>query len=190
MVLQFMIIMEKINLIILLPIILLVGTIYFSKSPGELNTAIQLRPPEQPQQLVPVDWLEYQNTVRQFSLHVPPELVMKEYDEGDGTYTIVFEETLPQSSTLRKSFQIFFTPYLGDTITQSRILKDVPTGKFTTPIEVVIGGNVHALVFSSTGLLGEMSEAWFVHNGYLYEVTTYAQLDAWLAQILSTWRFD
>ena len=136
-------------------------------------------------QPTPKDWPEYRNTVRGFSLRHPPELVVAEYDEGDGTYTLVFEDAAGE-----KSFQIFFTPYLGDTITQSRLLTDVPSGQFTKPVEIVIGGNTHALAFFSTGLLGEMGVVWFLHGGYLYEVTTYANLDSWLPPILSTWRFD
>jgi hypothetical protein len=29
----------------------------------------------------------------------------------------------------------------------------------------------------------------FIHGGFLYEVTTYKQLDSWLATILQTWQF-
>lgn len=127
---------------------------------------------------------EYRNAIRGFSLRYPDGLSVKEYDEGDGTYTIVFEETEGE-----KGFQIFVTPYLGDTITQSRIVKDIPHGKFTAPVEIVIGGGMRALAFSSTLSFGQMREVWFIHDGFLYEVTATQELDAWLADIIGTWRF-
>src|SRR3989344_7282985 len=70
--------------------------------------------------------LEYKNTTRQFSILYPEDLSFKEYDEGGGTYTIVFEDEAGE-----KGLQIFFTPYSGDTITKSRMLKDIPSGEFT-----------------------------------------------------------
>lgn len=111
--------------------------------------------------------------------------MFKEYDEGNDTYSIVFEDKAGA-----KSFQIFFTPYFGNEITQSRILKDVPSGKFNKPIEIIIGNGLHALAFTSESDLGQMREVWFIRNNYLYEVTTYIDLDEWLVEIMKTWSFD
>ena len=36
---------------------------------------------------------------------------------------------------------------------------------------------------------GASREVWFVHKGFLYEVTTYKALDSWLASIMLTWKF-
>ena len=36
---------------------------------------------------------------------------------------------------------------------------------------------------------GDTREVWFIHGGYLYEVTTYKELDIWLAGIMRTWKF-
>jgi len=196
--------------LLVLAVVLLaaVGFKYFSRSPDVsqspdvLNNNVESEPQSEAlndssggEQSVPrtvvvestisPDWREYRNTVRGFSLRYPPTLAVKEHDEGDSTYTIVFEDAAGE-----KSFQIFFTPYMGETITQSRLLKDVPSGKFTKPVEIVIGGNTHALAFFSTGFLGEMREVWFLSGGFLYEVTTYANLDTWLPPILATWRFE
>jgi hypothetical protein len=30
---------------------------------------------------------------------------------------------------------------------------------------------------------------WFIHNGFLYELTTYKAFDAWLTQAIQSWRF-
>jgi len=127
---------------------------------------------------------QYKNITRGFTLNYPESLSFKEYDEGGGTYTIVFEDEAGE-----KGFQIFFTPYSEDTITESRILKDVPSGEFSEPTEVVLGDGTHALVFFSNGSFGELREVWFVKDGFLYEVTTYKDLDTWLDEIMKTWKF-
>lgn len=132
----------------------------------------------------PEGTVQYRNVERGFSLWYPKELKVKENDEGDTTYTIVFSDEVGE-----KSFQIFFTPYMGDTITSSRFFKDFPDGKFTEPVEVVIGDNMHALVFNSEGALGKLREVWFIHDNYLFEVTTYDNLDSWLAEIMKSWKF-
>jgi len=37
--------------------------------------------------------------------------------------------------------------------------------------------------------VGDTSEVWFIHAGYLYGVITYKVLDSWLAEIMKTWVF-
>ena len=172
--------MQKPILLLLITLIITVGGAYIFLSPKKSFEAPNAG---EPSQSIPENWPEYINKVRNFSLRYPPELIVQEYDEGEGTYTVVFEDMDS------KGFQIFFTPYPSDTIAKSRILKDVPSGQFTEPVEIVVAGGINALAFLSEGLLGQMREIWFLHNGYLYEITTYAHLDSWLAQILSTWRF-
>lgn len=166
---------KKIILLLFAVLLIIVSVVYFSFSTK--NSLVVSNSKD--------NWLEYHNEYRNFSFRYPPELTLKEYDEGDGTYTLTFADAADE-----KSFQIFFTPYLGDSITQSRILKDVPSGQFTKPVEVIIGGGNHALLFFSEVALGRMREVWFLHGDYLYEVTTIADLDDWLSSILATWRFD
>jgi hypothetical protein len=45
------------------------------------------------------------------------------------------------------------------------------------------------MFFSSYPRLNDTREVWFIHGGYLYEVTTFKQLDSWLGQIMQTWKF-
>ena len=37
--------------------------------------------------------------------------------------------------------------------------------------------------------IGHTREVWFIHNGFLYEVTTYKEIDEWLGSIMQTWKF-
>jgi hypothetical protein len=43
--------------------------------------------------------------------------------------------------------------------------------------------------FSHAPRLDDTREVWFIHGGFLYEITTYKELDAWLLPILHSWQF-
>jgi hypothetical protein len=34
-----------------------------------------------------------------------------------------------------------------------------------------------------------LNRVWFIHGGFLYEVTAYKELDTWLKPILQSWQF-
>lgn len=120
-----------------------------------------------------------------FSLSYPKRLLVTEFDEGQGARTIVFQEPGETSG-----FQIFIVPYKGTTITPERIRKDIPSGVVRDPVEAIIGDGIRATVFwSESPGVGETREAWFIHDGYLYEATAYAAQDAMLGEILSTLDF-
>ncbi len=131
------------------------------------------------------DTKKYTNTFRRFSLEYPKEMTFEEINEGGLRRTVLFSD-----KNSEKSFQIYFKPYDGEQIMQSTILGDVSSGKFTQPTEVVINQKIKALIFFSTTNLGEMREIWFIHDRYLYEITTYKELDLWLSEILKTWEFN
>ncbi len=125
----------------------------------------------------------YQSQLLRFSILYPKNLSVKEYGEGN-TSTITFED-----ATSTKSFQIFVVPYQESQISDERFKMDVPSGVMKEPIDVIIGGIRGTMFYSQNAVLGETREVWFVNNGFLYEITAYADLDSWLAEILSTWQF-
>ena len=121
-----------------------------------------------------------------FSFEFPKELGVARYPEGNASETVVF-----QKPGEKLGFQIFITPYIGETITEERLRADVKGGTIEKPTEVIIGNNQRALVFfSNDPVAGRLREVWFIHDGFIYEVTAYAELDTWLADILKTWRFQ
>lgn len=124
-----------------------------------------------------------------FSVVVPKDLDIIRVDEGEGTETIVFTPKAEDSAAV---MQIFVTPYLPSEITEERLRKDVPGGEIKDINEVLIGAgsDIRAVRFSSQHPgLGEAREVWFIRNGYLFEVMTRMENDAWLATVLKTWQF-
>lgn len=132
----------------------------------------------------PAGFVEYRNEEYGFSLWYPQELTVQERAEGGGATTMVFERVDGGGG-----FQIYALPYAEAQVSERRFRMDVPSGVMEEPMEVVIDGVRANAFFSKHVLLGETREVWFLRGGYLFEVTTYRQLDAWLAGVMATWRF-
>lgn len=132
--------------------------------------------------VVPVGGELYRNERYGFSIVLPHAFEVSERDEGGGARTISF-------SSDQQEFQIYVLPYREGQITSSRIAKDTRNSA-TQPQEVLLGDGVRALIFTSSDpFFGELREVWFLHEGYLFEVTTYLELDEWLAGTMRTWHF-
>ena len=132
----------------------------------------------------PEGYVEYTNTKYGFSFYHAPESVVKEYDEGGGAMTV----TLENFERLR-GMQVFIVPYGESTISEERFHKDLPSGVRTNVANATIDG-VKAVTFNSQdSFLGDTREIWFIHNGYLYEVTTFAGVANWFTPIIQSWKF-
>jgi hypothetical protein len=126
----------------------------------------------------------YINDALGFSLHRPKDLIVTDAT-GARASTISFEE--PGGG---RWFQLFIVPYTGTTITDERLEEDLGGASVTDPTQIVLPGGIEATHFTSVEPeLGTTTEVWFLHGGFLYEATTRAADDAWLASILSTWEF-
>lgn len=122
-----------------------------------------------------------------FSFHYPKGLIYKEFNEGEGSQTIVFQK--PGDAKL--SFQIYITPYNASTITGERILQDIPSGNVNDLKEEQLTKDLRVATFTSKDqILGETKEIWFIDGEYLYQATTFVNLDTWLIEMISTWSFN
>ena len=66
---------------------------------------------------------------------------------------------------------------------------DDPSGVMKDAQDITIDGTPAKSFFGYNDQMGDTREVWFIHGGYLYEVTTYKPLDTWLTPILQTWKF-
>ena len=57
------------------------------------------------------------------------------------------------------------------------------------PSDVVVDSTRGIEFFNNAPRMNDTREVWFIHGGFLYEVTTYKELDAWLQPILQSWHF-
>jgi hypothetical protein len=108
---------------------------------------------------------------------------VKEYGKGN-TSTITFEDQKGD-----KGFQVFVVPYSDATVSAERFAMDVPSGVMLDAQEVTVDGARGSAFFSQNLIMGETREVWFIHDGFLYEISTYKDLDLWLASIMKTWEF-
>ena len=119
-----------------------------------------------------------------FRVSYPADFATREYDDGAGAGTIAFEGPSPG-----EGYQIFVVPYDKSEITRERFLTDDPSGVMKDAKDITIDGTPAKSFFGYNDQMGNTREVWFIHGGYLYEVTTYKPLAPWLTEILQTWKF-
>ncbi|HUD03061.1 MAG TPA: hypothetical protein VMR46_03570 [Candidatus Paceibacterota bacterium] len=132
----------------------------------------------------PVGFLPFSNQQYHFSLYYPPDLVSTGQQEQGGAYTFSF-----QDADTNEGFEIYVTPYGDSQVSAARFKLDEPSGKMDQPTPVVIDGATATMFFGHNDVMGDTREVWFIKNGYLYEVTSFKELDSWLGTIMQTWRF-
>ena len=175
-------------------ILLFLLTAPHQKSPEEsvfAPNAHSLQPPSTisitpigPHRQPPGGFLEYYNSKYRFSLFYPNDLSVSELDEGGGASTITFQNT----HTVQ-GFQIFVAPYGASQVNEEQFKKDAPSGVRKGLQNVVIDGATGASFYSTSPALGDTAEVWFVHGGFLFEVTTLKSLTFWLSGIVESWKF-
>ena len=130
----------------------------------------------------------YRNDKYQFSLTLPEGFKANEFTESNGVETIVLEDNAANG------IQISVSPFDEDLreLTPDMILEDIPDLAITDPQPVEIGQTHQGLAFlSDNGAFdGSSREVWFVFNGHLYQISTYAHLDELLRTMFTTWRFE
>jgi hypothetical protein len=134
---------------------------------------------------LPDGFAQYTNGTYHFSLAYPKELKVTEHLEQSGATTVTFEDPAGE-----QSFQIFLAPYANAEIDEQRFKLDEPSGVMDQPTDITIDGARATMFFGRNSIMGDTREVWFVHSGSLFEVTTYKELDAWLSQIMATWKWQ
>lgn len=139
---------------------------------------------ESPVRVPPAGQKLYHDNDFYFSFFYPQELSINETHNGTGT-TLVFQSINPA-----EGFQIYIIPYREQQITEQRFKMDEPSGVRTNVTNGLVAGAQAVAFYSTSAALGDTYEVWFIHNGFLYEVTTLKALDTWLQAIMITWEFD
>jgi hypothetical protein len=134
--------------------------------------------------LPPAGYVLYRNEPYHFSFSYPPTLQVHSYSESGGAFTVAL-----QDPTTNQGFEVYVTPYGGTQISEAKFKLDEPSGVIQERTDVMIDGARATMFYGNNAIMGDTREVWFIKGGLLYEVTTYKQLDAWLAQIMQTWQF-
>lgn len=163
------------------------GIAIFSNHKGSsLPQVLDTTPIEQNYEvpIMPAGMREYQSAAYHFSLFYPKDIVVNERPEGGGAVTITF-----QNVEKAEGFQIFVVPYNESQVSEQRFKQDVPSGVRESLTDIVVDGATGAAFYSTNIALGATREVWFIHGGFLYEVTTLKPLETWLNEIMRSWKF-
>lgn len=134
----------------------------------------------------------YQNMTYRFSLKMPENFEAREFEGAEGGQTVVLEDPHASSSE-PVGIQIAISPApegLED-VTQDVIKESLPDLQIRDAQPVEVGAH-KGLAFKSDNdaFNGDSREVWFVYNGNLYQISTYARLDELLKQMFTTWQFN
>lgn len=136
-----------------------------------------------PPRTVPAGAREYRSPRYGFSLLYPDNLSVAEVPQKGG------DSITLQDDASNQGFQIYVTPYAGTSISQERFLLDEPSGVRNNPTRITIDGADAMMFFGNNTAMGDTREVWFIRGGFLYEVVTYKESDAWLSAIMDSWKF-
>ncbi len=162
------------------------GNFVQSTSTPLLDTAsstTSVRPLKPPRQ-APVGELEYRDTAYRFALFYSYSLQVNQYNEGGGARTVVF-----QNPAGAQGFQVYITPYAQDVVDTTQFKKDEPSGVQLAPKAVSIDGAKGTSFYCKEASLGDTAEIWFIHDGYLYEVSTFKAGAPLLNDVMQSWEF-
>ncbi len=137
-----------------------------------------------PSRPAPAGFSEYHNATYHFSLFYPQDLSAREYKEVGTAMTVTFEGPFSD-----RGFQVFVVPYGEKRVTPERFKTDVPSGIIASSTDITLDGIAATAFYSRNQAMGDTYEIWFLYHGFLYEVTTYKEFDAWLNEIMSSWKF-
>jgi hypothetical protein len=123
-----------------------------------------------------------------FSFQYPQKLQVGRFDQG-GTEIIVV-----QNPNEQVGFQISIRSIDEQiAMTKERIQEDLPDLQVRQPQPVQLGADAgQGLAFYSDNEAfdGSSREVWFTFDNHLYQISTYANLDPLLKQVLNSWSFQ
>jgi hypothetical protein len=151
---------------------------------GAVLDRSSLPPITLPPRTPPEGYSLYRNEEYRFSVFHKTQRIATEYREANGGFTVVFQN--PETG---RGFQVFIVPYTKDHITESRFKADIRTGVIEASSTIPLDGICATTFLSKSIAIGETREVWAIHNGYLYEITTFRELDEVMQQVVDSWRF-
>lgn len=140
--------------------------------------------PLEAERVPPVGYKEYRNTTHRFAVFYPEDISVHEFDEGGYAHTTTF-----QNEKTAQGFQVFVVPYSDTRVSGERFKMDAPSGVMKDPKNLYVDGAFATMFIGENSFLGPTREVWFIHGGYLFEITAPLSLSDWLGTIMSSWQF-
>ncbi len=121
-----------------------------------------------------------------FSFRHPINFTATSFAEGEGESIVV------QDTNKGSGFQVYVVGFSGEdtSITPQLLARDIPDMEVIDPQPISLGGGNSGLAFITPHENGEyIREVWFILNGYLYQISGFADLDPLISAVLQSFRF-
>lgn len=130
---------------------------------------------------------EYTNPSYNFSFKYPSGFTVSSLP-NEGNEIIVVQNT---AENIGMQIVISSFPSNDIDITPEYIKGQIPDLKVSESQEVLVGANRKGLAFLSDNVAfgGSSREVWFVWDGNLFQISTYAEMDDFLKDLFGTWQF-
>lgn len=137
--------------------------------------------------VVPPMEADYTNEQFRFALTLPQGFTATQLPfDGKGTPVVL-------QDVAGNGIQIYVTENVGNVrvLREQDIKKQIPDMQVLNAQEVEVGNDHKGLAFLSDNEAygGASREVWFVFQGNLYQISTYARLDNLLQAMFTTWKF-
>ncbi len=130
----------------------------------------------------------FTHDTRRFSFQYPQNFQVGRFDQANTEIIVV------QNPDKQAGFQISIRSVDEQIpMTKERIKQDLPDLQVRQPQPVQLGADAgQGLAFYSDNEAfgGSSREVWFTFAGHLYQISTYANLDPLLKQVLNSWTFQ
>jgi hypothetical protein len=179
---------RNILIIVVLSLLVVGGGIYLSLRDAESRTPVEEDASETPSLTLENTQVEeglLRHSEPTFSFSYPAEWVVTSFEDAEG------ETVLLRDRSTNGDVQLYLTPFdEAIVLTAARIKQDLPSLSVIDPLQVEIGKRVSGVYFKSVKEgIGEAQEVWFVHEGFLYQITAVKTHPKALADILASFKF-
>lgn len=129
----------------------------------------------------------YENKTYSFSLRTPKGFSVQELPTDEtGADTVILQNEKGEG------IQIRISPFEDiRALTADMVRENIPDMQISETETVAIGPEYTGVAFISDNEAfgGSSREVWFVYQGNLYQISTYARLDTLLKAMFATWKF-
>ena len=130
----------------------------------------------------------YINTGYGFSFDYPSEWEVSYFSDETGKTILAQKADDPQQDV-----QVYIQPFdePETSLTKQRILKDLPGMTIENEKAMTLASGINALSFSGRDEnFGKTREVWFVHNGFLYQITAPSGNQEILEKMINSWKLN
>jgi len=134
--------------------------------------------------------VRYTHPMYGFSFEKPDGYTVGSFNDGQGGETVVVQKT--SNDVAKSGFQIYIYDALEPVeLTPQLIKEELPGTNVNNPKKIILDGAPGIMFDSnSSSFEGSSFEIWFIHQGFVYQISSYSEFASELQNIIGSWKFN